>query len=117
MPEITSQPWKSRPVFITSTFRDMHAERDYLRSHVFPEFEGCLRQRHGHLETIDLRWGVETISTAETQAKELLVLKVCLNEIERCGSIRVGDWPACLPRGVDQNRRRASAGTAGRNAF
>lgn len=27
--------WRLRPVFITSTFRDMHAERDYLHNHVF----------------------------------------------------------------------------------
>jgi hypothetical protein len=29
--------WITRPVFITSTFRDMQAERDCLRSFVFPE--------------------------------------------------------------------------------
>ena len=23
--------WKARPVFVSSTFRDMHAERDHLR--------------------------------------------------------------------------------------
>lgn len=23
--------WRTRPVYLTSTFRDMHAERDYLR--------------------------------------------------------------------------------------
>jgi hypothetical protein len=28
--------WKSRPVFITSTFQDMQAERDYLCTRVFP---------------------------------------------------------------------------------
>ena len=29
---LTSE-WRSRPVFISSTFRDMHAERDYLAPH------------------------------------------------------------------------------------
>jgi hypothetical protein len=37
--------WQSRPVFITSTFQDMHAERDFLREHVFPELEARLRER------------------------------------------------------------------------
>jgi hypothetical protein len=57
---MASPAWKSRPVFDTSTFNDMQAERDYLRHHVFPVLEERLRQRRHHLEPIDLRWGVET---------------------------------------------------------
>jgi len=75
--------WTPRPVFLTSTFTDMQAERDYLRDHVFPELAERLKARFRHLEPIDLRWGVETVSVDEAQAKELLVLKVCLAEIER----------------------------------
>src|SRR5437660_8260555 len=73
----------SRPIFITSTFRDMHAERDHLRTHVLPALEERLRERRCHLEPVDLRWGVETLSAQEAEAKELLVLKVCLAEVER----------------------------------
>jgi hypothetical protein len=62
---MNNTPWHSRPIFITSTFRDMQAERDYLRSHVFPELEEELRSRRIFLEPIDLRWGVETVSTEE----------------------------------------------------
>ena len=51
--------WRSRPVFITSTFRDMHAERDWLRNLVLPALEERLRARRHHLEPIDLRWGVD----------------------------------------------------------
>lgn len=86
MPERSSSTgpsWRARPVFISSTFRDMHAERDYLRSHVFPQLEERLRGRHHYLEAIDLRLGVETASLAEQQSRELKVLKVCLSEIER----------------------------------
>ncbi|MGB7723225.1 MAG: DUF4062 domain-containing protein [Bryobacteraceae bacterium] len=75
--------WQSRPVFITSTFRDMQAERDYLRGRVFPELEERLRRRHHFLEPIDLRWGVQTIPVSEQHTKELLMLKVCLAEIAR----------------------------------
>jgi len=75
--------WRSRPAFITSTFADMQAERDWLRDHVIPELQERLRQRRHHLEPIDLRWGVETVTVAEQHAKELLVLKVCLDEIKR----------------------------------
>jgi hypothetical protein len=31
--------WLARPVFISGTFADMQAERDYLRTRVFPELE------------------------------------------------------------------------------
>lgn len=40
-----SSPWKTVRVFISSTFRDMHAERDHLVTVVFPE----LRERVEHL--------------------------------------------------------------------
>lgn len=31
-----SGPWRVRPVFISSTFCDLHAERDHLQHRVFP---------------------------------------------------------------------------------
>ncbi len=76
--------------FLSSTFRDMHAERDYLRTHVFPQLEERLQQRRHHLEPIDLRWGVETVTVDEQQSKELLVLKVCLNKINRSRPFLIG---------------------------
>ncbi len=75
--------WRVRPVFLSSTFRDMHAERDWLREHVFPALTERLVERGYHLEVIDLRVGVETAELGSEEARELLVLKVCLNEIER----------------------------------
>jgi hypothetical protein len=82
--------WQSRPVFVTSTFRDMQAERDHLRNHVFPVLEERLRRRFHFLEPIDLRWGVETVALADQQSKELLVLKVCLAEIQRSRPFLIG---------------------------
>jgi hypothetical protein len=78
--------WRPRPVFLTSTFQDFHAERDHLRRVVFSALEERLRARHHHLVPIDLRWGVETRTLAEEHAKELLILKVCLAEIQRSRS-------------------------------
>jgi hypothetical protein len=82
--------WRVRPVFLTSTFRDMHAERDWLRVHVFPVLEERLRERFHHLETIDLRWGVESTSADEEVERERLVLTVCLGEIERSRPFLIG---------------------------
>jgi tetratricopeptide (TPR) repeat protein len=76
--------WRSRPVFISSTFVDMQSERDYLRTHVFPELEERLRRRCHYLEWVDLRVGVASASQTEEHARELQVLKVCLAEVQRC---------------------------------
>ncbi len=50
--------WKTVRVFISSTFRDMLAERDYLVRFVFPRLRAQLLSRHIHFVDIDLRWGV-----------------------------------------------------------
>jgi len=105
--------WRSRPLFISSTFRDMHAERDYLHNFVFPELAERLRSRRHHLEPIDLRWGVEIVSVDEARAKELLVLKVCLAEIERSRPfliIILGDRYGWIP---PEERMKAAAEEAG----
>jgi telomerase protein component 1 len=73
--EATIQPWMTRPVFLSSKFKDMHAERDYLRHHVFPELAERLRERRCHLETIDLRMGVETVVLDSEEKKKLQVMK------------------------------------------
>jgi hypothetical protein len=91
----------------------MHAERDWLRSHVFPELQERLRQRFHHLETIDLRWGVESASERDEQAREKLVLEVCLNEIVRSRPFLIallGDRYGWQP---PAERMRAAAKEAG----
>jgi hypothetical protein len=37
--------WQSRPLFITSTFKDLHAERNYLHNVVLPEREKLIKAR------------------------------------------------------------------------
>ncbi len=81
--------WKSQPIFVSSTFADMQAERDHLRSVVFPALEERLWARRSHVEWVDLRLGVATASLAEGEARELQVLKVCLAEVRRCRSTLV----------------------------
>jgi hypothetical protein len=45
-------------VFVSSTFRDMHAERDHLVTVVFPELRERIEQLGMTFFDIDLRWGV-----------------------------------------------------------
>ena len=71
-------------VFISSVFRDMHAERDLLNRFVFPQLQETLRER-GHncsVQWIDLRWGLDTSTTPEHE-QEMRIFQVCLGEIER----------------------------------
>jgi len=53
-----SANWKTVRVFISSTFRDMQSERDWLVRFVFPKLRQELRQQRIHLVDVDLRWGV-----------------------------------------------------------
>ncbi len=105
--------WQTRPVFVSSTFRDMQSERDWLRERIIPELEERLRARHAHLEAVDLRWGVDTTEVGDEEKRELLVLKVCLDEIRRCRPfliVLLGDRYGWVP---DPERMAAAVDEAG----
>jgi len=70
-----AEAWKTVRAFISSTFRDMHAERDHLVRFVFPKLREELLPRRIHLVDVDLRWGV----TAEQDS-----LQVCREIIDEC---------------------------------
>ena len=74
--------WEEIPVFISSTFNDMHAERDYLVKNVFPELAEWCERRKLRLIDIDLRWG---ITSEDTSSKN--VVKKCLAGIDEKRSI------------------------------
>lgn len=71
--------WQTVRVFISSTFRDMHAERDQLVKVVFPALRERLEKYRVHLIDIDLRWGV-----TKEQADNDQALDVCLDQIDAC---------------------------------
>ena len=48
---------KTIRIFVSSIFRDMHAERDYLIKVVFPELRKHCAKRKLHLIYVDLRGG------------------------------------------------------------
>ncbi|MFH0953774.1 MAG: tetratricopeptide repeat protein [Verrucomicrobiota bacterium] len=89
-------------VFISSTFRDMQEERDYLVKFVFPELRKMCESRGVTWGEVDLRWGVTT-----EQAAEGKVLPICLEEIKRCRPYFIGllgeryGWiPDAIPQGI-----------------
>ncbi len=66
-------------VFLSSTFRDMEAERNHLVKQIFPKVRAaCLARQVGFTE-IDLRWGV-----TEDESKNGATVEICLKEIDRC---------------------------------
>ena len=71
--------WKTIRIFISSTFRDMHVERDHLVRFVFPVLKEKCRKHRVHLIDVDLRWGV-----TDTDAQEGKALDICLDEIDTC---------------------------------
>ncbi|MDR1879449.1 MAG: DUF4062 domain-containing protein [Tannerellaceae bacterium] len=71
--------WENVYIFISSTFNDMHAERDYLVKYVFPELAEWCEARKLRLRDIDLRWGV---TSADAEAHN--TVKVCLENIDAC---------------------------------
>ena len=68
-------------IFVSSTFKDMHAERDMLNSDVFPEVAEFIRDYGEELSFVDLRWGINTQTLKEDESAHK-ILTVCLDEID-----------------------------------
>ena len=65
-------------VFVSSTFRDMVAERDELAIRIFPEIRAICEARGITWGEVDLRWGIPPEKEQEQ------VLEICLQFIDRC---------------------------------
>lgn len=81
--------WTNYSVFISSTFADMHSERDYLRRHVFPAINQELQKYSISLRVIDLRCGVNTSDESDEKLEEK-VMRVCFDEIDRSRPFFIG---------------------------
>ncbi len=66
-------------IFVSSTYRDMHAEREQLANEVFPELRRRCAERDVDLVAVDFRFG-----TSEELATRGDLLPARLAEIERC---------------------------------
>lgn len=72
-------------VFISSIFRDMQEERDYLVKLAFPALRKHCNKRYIDFVEVDLRWGI-----TEEQSERGEVLPICLAEIENCRPYFIG---------------------------
>ena len=72
-------------VFVSSTFRDMGAERDELVKRTFPALRKLCESRGVTWGEVDLRWGI-----TDEQRSEGQVLPICLAEIRGCRPYFIG---------------------------
>lgn len=77
------------PVFVSSTFRDFHGERDVLAVGVRERLDEQLKDLGCRVEIIDLRWGVGTVGVGEEEAARRVV-DVCLQQVARARPLFVG---------------------------
>ena len=69
-------------VFVSSTFKDLEAERNILQEAVFPGLRDFCLARGARFQPIDLRWGVSGEASFDQQA-----MNICLDEIRRCQEV------------------------------
>lgn len=72
-----------RRVFVSSTFRDFHSERDLLQRKIAPRVRLACAAHGEQLDLVDLRWGVDTSSMDEAEASKKVV-KRCFDLIDSC---------------------------------
>ncbi|XP_051779112.1 telomerase protein component 1 [Erpetoichthys calabaricus] len=78
IPSVPKISWRSIRVFISSTFRDMHGERDLLVQYVFPELRQRAAHHYIHVQEVDLHWGI-----TEEDAHNSRTVERCLSEVAR----------------------------------
>lgn len=76
---------RSMRIFISSTFRDMQADRDELTKFIFPQLHRLCEKRGVTWGYVDLRWGI-----TDEQEAEGKVLPICLENIHRCKPYFIG---------------------------
>ncbi len=69
-----------KKIFISSTFKDMHVERDMIQKIVNPAVNQELNEQGEYISFSDLRWGIDTT----TDASEHRILEACFDEIDSC---------------------------------
>ena len=72
-------------LFVSSTFQDMKAERDWLTAQVFPQLRRLCERRGVAWSEVDLRWGI-----TDEQAAAGEVVPICLRAVDRCRPFFIG---------------------------
>lgn len=84
-----SKEWYKYTIFISSTFRDMDAERDAIKFDVISRLNWHYRSQRVSFQAVDLRIGINTESVSEEDS-ENMVLDVCLGNIDKARPFFIG---------------------------
>ena len=85
--------------FVSSTFRDMQAERDTLQNVILPEIRKTANLIGQDVFLTDLRWGIDTSNTDIHESMNK-IMSICMSEIDNCHPhmiILLGDRYGSLP--------------------
>lgn len=74
--------FKTIRVFVSSTFKDLKEERDYLFLHAFRELEAYSQSKGWKFQPIDLRWGISANAAFKNKT-----MQTCLEELKHCQDI------------------------------
>lgn len=72
-------------VFVSSTFKDLHRERNFLMRRTFPKLQEEALKHGISITEMDLRWGI-----TEDESKLGKVLQICLEEVDNSVPFFVG---------------------------
>ena len=96
-------------LFISSTFKDMHYERDAIRDMALPKINTAAKTYGQEVSVCDLRWGINTLDLDGEEGSKK-VLDVCLDQIDRCSPpmiVLLGNRYGYIPdNGVIRNAAR-----------
>ena len=71
-----------KQIFVSSTFKDMHIERDLIQTKLSPDLnEDAYKKRVEGIQFQDLRWGIDADLEDEIE-NDKKIIEVCLDEIE-----------------------------------
>lgn len=80
---------KKITIFVSSTFADMVVERDVINNEILSQLRADFAHRAVDIDVVDLRWGINTMECDESRRNHK-ILKVCMDEIDRCTPFFVG---------------------------
>lgn len=81
--------WKKYSIFISSTFRDMDDERDYLKDILIPRLNKELGEFYISVEICDLRSGLNP-GKVDEKVREKYILDSCFRFIQECNPFFIG---------------------------
>ncbi len=71
-----------KSIFVSSTFRDTHFERDVIERKVRPVIDDFAKQFGKNVRFVDLRFGINTTDEESETKSGTKIIKTCLQEID-----------------------------------